>query len=130
MDRPEGPVYTDAMWRTSDVRVGSNVPVFLDCLWRGARPHDLDAPPADENYPPSMPLGADLRYNAMQYFCMDRHEGFINGVFMDGSARGVGLKQLWTLRWNRLFDPNGPWTRAGGVEPSDWPAWMRNFRDY
>ncbi len=130
MDRPEGPVYTDAMWRTSDVRVGSNVPVFLDCLWRGSRPHDLDAPPADENYPPAMPLGADPRYNAMQYFCMDRHEGFINGVFMDGSARSVGLKQLWTLKWHRLFDPNGPWTRAGGVEPSDWPDWMRHFKDY
>ena len=22
------------------------------------------------------------------------------------------------------------WTRAGGVQPEDWPAWMRKFRDY
>lgn len=130
MDRPEGPTHTDAMWRTSDVPDSSNVPVFLDCIWRGARPHDLDAPGADENYPPRMPLGADLRYNAMQYFCIDRHEAFINGLFMDGSARQVGLKHLWTLRWHRYFDPNGPWTRAGGVQPGDWPRWMGRLRDY
>lgn len=42
----------------------------------------------------------------------------------------VGLKQLWTFRWHRYFDPNGPWTKAGGVEPSDWPQWMRRLRDY
>jgi hypothetical protein len=23
-----------------------------------------------------------------------------------------------------------PWTKAGGVQPSAWPEWMRNFKDY
>jgi hypothetical protein len=24
----------------------------------------------------------------------------------------------------------GPWTKAGGVQPDDWPEWMRGFKDY
>jgi hypothetical protein len=130
MDHPVGPINMDSLWRSSDVKDSSNVPVFLDCVWRGSRPHYLDPPPADENYPPRIPLGADMQYSAMQYFCIDRHDASINSLFMDWSVRKTGLKQLWALRWHRYYDPNGPWTKAGGVEPSDWPEWMRNFKDY
>ena len=42
----------------------------------------------------------------------------------------VGLKELWTLKWHRDYDTSGPWTKAGGVQPEDWPEWMRGFRDY
>ena len=49
---------------------------------------------------------------------------------MDWSAREVGVKELWTLKWHRQFETEGAWTRAGGVQPADWPPWMRNFRDY
>jgi hypothetical protein len=37
---------------------------------------------------------------------------------------------LWTLKWHRTFDTMGPWTRAGGVMPSDWPRWMQRYKDY
>jgi hypothetical protein len=130
MDYPVGPLDIDSMWRSSNVKDASNVPVFLDCVWRGSRPHDLDRPPADEDYPPRIPLGSDPQFSAMQYFCIDRHDAAINGVFMDGSVRKAGLKQLWTFRWHRYYDPNGPWTKAGGVQPEDWPSWMRHLRDY
>jgi hypothetical protein len=49
---------------------------------------------------------------------------------MDFSVRKVGLKELWTLKWNRTFDTAGRWTKAGGVRAEDWPEWMRGFRDY
>ena len=49
---------------------------------------------------------------------------------MDFSARKVGLKELWTLKGNRNFDTCGPWTTCGGVQPSDWPEWMQDFKDY
>jgi len=45
-------------------------------------------------------------------------------------VRKVGLKELWTLKWSKYFDTSGPWTKAGGVAPEDWPAWMRGFKDY
>jgi hypothetical protein len=51
-------------------------------------------------------------------------------VFLDWSVRKVGLKELWTLKWDREFDTAGPWTKAGGVRPGDWPEWMRRFKDY
>ena len=108
----------------------SNVPVFLDCIWRGSRPHRLDKPPTDDDCPPKVPAGADPHLSSMQYFCIDRHDQFINGAFMDGTVRKTGLKQLWTLKWHRYFDPNGPWTKAGGADPEDWPEWMRDFKEY
>jgi len=42
----------------------------------------------------------------------------------------VGLKQLWTLKWHRQYNTCGEWTKAGGIQPDDWPPWMRGFRDY
>jgi len=63
-------------------------------------------------------------------FCINRHNGHVNGLFLDWSVRKVGLKELWTLKWHREFDTAGPWTKAGGVQPEDWPLWMRNFKDY
>jgi len=61
---------------------------------------------------------------------INRHKGGINVLFADGSVRKVGLKELWTLKWNKKFDTQGPWTKAGGVNPEDWPEWMRKFKEY
>jgi len=49
---------------------------------------------------------------------------------VDFSSRAVGLKELWTLKWNRQFDTANIWTRAGGMQTDDWPEWMRHFKDY
>jgi len=62
--------------------------------------------------------------------CFNRHDAGINCLFMDWSVRKVGLKELWTLKWNMQFDTANPWTKAGGVQPEDWPEWMRGFKDY
>jgi len=96
----------------------ANVPVLLDCtfLWGIARDYE---PPPMENY----------RYD-WGAFCMNRHNEHVNGVFLDWSVRKIGLKELWTLKWRSRFDTANEWTRAGGVQPEDWPAWMRNFKDY
>jgi len=63
-------------------------------------------------------------------FIINRHDGYVNGLFLDWSTRRVGLKELWTLKWNMQFNTAGPWTKAGGVQPEDWPEWMRHFKDY
>lgn len=107
-----------------------NVPVLLDCIYKGSRPHYLDPPPPSEGYPPKTAPAPTESLSAMQYFCINRHNGGINTLFMDGSVRKTGLKQLWTLKWYQWFPANGPWTKAGGVETSDWPQWMRKFKDY
>jgi prepilin-type processing-associated H-X9-DG protein len=67
---------------------------------------------------------------SMMPICINRHDGGINMAFCDASIRKVGLKELWMLKWQVRFDPAGRWTKAGGVEPEDWPAWMRQFKDF
>jgi prepilin-type N-terminal cleavage/methylation domain-containing protein/prepilin-type processing-associated H-X9-DG protein len=62
--------------------------------------------------------------------CINRHDGTINGLFLDWSVRPIGLKELWTLRWRLWWNTAGPWTKAGNVQPEDWPEWMRRFKDY
>ena len=100
-----------------------DVPILLDCRWPTALPDDTDGPPWEE----------DMKgYGGVNMvdFCINRHQGYINGVFWDGSVRKVGIKELWVLKWHRQFNTSGRWTRAGGVQPQDWPPWMRKFKDY
>ncbi len=54
----------------------------------------------------------------------------VNCLFMDWSMRKVSIKGLWALEWYPGFDTHGPLTKAGGVQPDDWPEWMRSFKDY
>ena len=62
--------------------------------------------------------------------CINRHDAGVNYLFLDWSVRRIGLKALWTLKWDRDWNTAGPWTEAGGVRPEDWPEWMRGFKDY
>ena len=112
----------DKHWRRAHVKGAANVPLFLDCRWPGGGPSHTDTPPAYD--------GAPYGGREMTWFCTDRHQGFINGIFLDFTARKIELKELWTLRWHRSCDISGPWTRAGGAQAGDWPQWMRNLKDY
>jgi len=98
---------------------------FMDCAWDDAWPRHTDSPPAHDGEVIESP-----NQNEMKRFCVNRHEGFVGSLFVDRSVRRVGLKELWTLKWHRSFRTRGVWTRAGAVEPGDWPAWMRQFKDY
>ena len=66
----------------------------------------------------------------MGHFCVNRHDGYENCLFMDWSARRIGVKELWTLKWQRQFNTRDRWTKAGGIQPESWPEWMRRFKDY
>jgi prepilin-type processing-associated H-X9-DG protein len=110
-------------WHDLDaVPDADTVPLFLDALRFDVWPRARDAPPTDEL--------AAWSGNLMARCCINRHDGAVNSLFVDGSVRKVGLKELWTLKWHREFNTGGPWTQAGGVQAGDWPVWMREFRDY
>ena len=113
-------------WRDINHKGASNIPLLLDARRPGGWPQVISRPPAYRDAP-------DLSVwpsQGMDPFCIDRHDGFINGLFMDWSVRRIGLKELWTLKWHRQFDTTNSWTRAGGVQPGDWPEWIAGFRDY
>jgi prepilin-type N-terminal cleavage/methylation domain-containing protein/prepilin-type processing-associated H-X9-DG protein len=114
--------YDPWRWPTPLVKGAGSVPALLDCSYIHARPRDTDVPPQYDDVPEDG--------SGMSLFCINRHDGFVNGLFMDWSVRKVGLKESWTLKWHRKCDTAGPWTRAGGVKSEDWPKWMRRFKDY
>jgi len=121
-------------WRSRTLPGAGNVPLLADCITTGAHPEETDEPPEfDGDFNIALlrdgPVGRETLH--MKWVCIDRHPaGQIGMTFMDGSTRRVGIKELWTLKWHRLSDTAGPWTKAGGVLPTDWPAWMRKFRDH
>jgi prepilin-type processing-associated H-X9-DG protein len=116
------------MWSTCHLGGVSNVPVLFDCIWVSTWPQSPTQPPPD--YEDFLVHDTEAGWPGLGYVCINRHDGGINSLFMDWSVRKVGLKELWTLKWNREYDTAGPWTKAGGVQPSNWPEWMRRFKDY
>ena len=109
-------------WRTPYVQSASEIPLMCEALRFDVWPLYTDGPPAQES--------AAWSGSHMARSCVNRHNGAVNCLFADGSARKVGLKALWTLKWHRSFEMIGPWTKSGGVLPTDWPEWMRDFKDY
>jgi hypothetical protein len=117
-----------AYWRHVEVEGASQIPILMDCMyvyyWASST---ADPPPYDGAY-----------QNEMQYACINRHDGFINVVFMDWSARKVGLKELWTLKHSRTFNTCDIWTICGwGGDKKHcaaaWDAaapWMKDFPEY
>lgn len=110
-------------WDTTDTRNACRVPVIVDSTYPQILPlRPDDPPPPADSIPTQKGLWGEC--------CINRHEGGINGLFMDWSVRKIGLKELWTLKWSKTWDTAGKWTKAGGVQPEDWPEWMRGFKDY
>ena len=119
----------DEYWKGRDVKGTDQIPLFMDCSWYGAGPTHFDDPPEYDGHTASGT--GNWRDNNMRRVCLNRHNAAMNSVFLDISVRRIGLKELWTLKWNREYDLNiCPWTTAGGVQPSNWPQWMRSFKDY
>ena len=108
-------------WFSLTGKGAASIPVVFDGIRCYCSLGSHDDPPPYEG-------GHDLPQCA--HVCINRHDGGINFVFLDWSVRKVALKGLWMLKWDREFDTTGPWTKAGGVRPEDWPAWMRRFKDY
>lgn len=114
-------------WINRDMVINPDtVPFMTDAQWADFWPEPHHVPPAFENTVwEQEPLTQFARV------VQNRHGiGVQMSIFMDGSARPVGLKELWTLKWHRVYDTQGPWTLAGGVLPTYWPDWMQGFQDY
>lgn len=121
---PEPPYHY--YWATPNVKGTSNIPLHMDSCWPWAWIHDTTKPPECD----AIPTAQVRTHTGWVSPCINRHDGYVNGLFMDWSVRKVGLKELWTLKWHREYNTRGPWTKAGGVKPEEWPQWMRHFKDY
>jgi prepilin-type N-terminal cleavage/methylation domain-containing protein len=106
---------------TFTLRGHPSIPVLLD----GANPWP-DLWKGDSTRPSNWPAGGA----GLGSFVTSRHGRQTNAIFLDWSVRSVGLKEIWTLKWASDFNRAGPWTKAGGVQPEDWPKWMHDCKDY
>ncbi len=104
-------------WRTITAEGGNNIPLLLDSFYVDGFPLDTDTPPIH----PDQYDG--WNFNAMKLFCMDRHNGGINGIFLDLSVRKINPKELWKLKWHKDYDTNNFWTLPG----APWPIWMQEY---
>ncbi|MHC4445458.1 MAG: hypothetical protein ACYTF1_00625 [Planctomycetota bacterium] len=112
--------------RTTKVKRPHLVPVFADTMWRGGGPTEFgrrgDPPTYDGQW-----IGP---HSEMNHFCINRHNGYVNHLFMDWSVRRVGLRELWKLKWHQEFNTAGRWTRAGRDHRYPWPKWLRRFPEH
>ena len=108
-------------WTKIDVKGGDQIPILLadDFIDRWAE--HTDEPPEYDG---------DVSGGSMPHYCLNRHNGYVNSAFFDLSARPVGLKELWRLKWHRQFDTEGAFTAEGGMTPDQWPDWMKKFKNY
>ena len=106
-------------WRRNDVKGAGYVPLLGDATWIDGWPWHTSGPPEyeDEHYL--------LTTSSFTRFCIDRHYGGVNWVFIDNAVKRVGLKQLWRLKWHRYYDvsyPEADWSIGNG--------WMLKFKSY
>jgi prepilin-type N-terminal cleavage/methylation domain-containing protein/prepilin-type processing-associated H-X9-DG protein len=107
-------------WLTLAVKGGNDIPVFVDCQWVDALPEAWDEPPEYDGQ-----CHWQWHFHAMRNFCMNRHNGRVNGVFLDGTVRAIGLKELWTMKWHREWDED-----SLPIGMPVWPEWMKDFKEY
>jgi len=108
----------DRYWGTPYVRSAAMVPVIADGQQSNMQPRPEDEPQAYEAASWT-PGPAD----EMRRACLNRHDG-VNAVFLDGSARKVGLKHLWVQWWYRGWEED---LAATGFPA--WPEWMADFTE-
>lgn len=112
-------------WRHSAVSGTNNIPLAMDAQWIDAWPSHYHVPPEFEDQ--------DWRHNTNTHIdrvMVNRHNGYINGAFVDSSVRKLGLKEIYILKWHREFKLDGNWTLAGGVTTTQWPDWLQKYKDY
>ncbi|MHC4204625.1 MAG: type II secretion system protein [Planctomycetota bacterium] len=118
-------------WKTADVKGGNRIPIFGDSMWRGGGPfYQGGSATSNKIKPPDFDGQWSGAGYEMMHFAINRHDAFVNHAFLDWSIRKLGIKELWTLKWHREFPIGGAWTKVGGVQPDNWPEWMRKFKDY
>ncbi len=118
----------ERFWRTPNVKGAADIPMFLDDYFWCGWPDDDDTPPQYDGWQDRNDA------NAMNRYCLNRHDGATNAVFLDFTVRRVGLKELWTINWHKGFNRANAWTVAGGVTTEDWKSWgdgwMAKFKNY
>ena len=100
-------------WRRADQKNSSAIPVLSDGGFMLTRPLATNDPPPNDG----LFAWADGA-RGLDRVCTNRHGGGINILYMDWSAKEVGLKDLWRQKWHRDYVP----------QQQLWPEWIEKAR--
>ena len=114
--------FNDRCWRTPHTRCAAYGPLLSDGNWKDAQSYFEDNPPPYEDF------GWSPGQDEMRRVCVNRHNAGVNGVFLDLSARKIGLKELWIIDWHKLWQQD--YEGILDTRNIDWPQWMMGMRDF
>jgi prepilin-type N-terminal cleavage/methylation domain-containing protein len=114
---PTDPTYGSYWHKLSAAASAKDVPMFGDCIWQGTTVTETDPLPPQP--------GTQVGMAGMDEFAIPRHPGKrpVVLVFVDGSARIVGLHELFKLKWSTTFD-----TTYRTATTKGWPQWMSDYQ--
>ena len=101
-------------WRNTNVKGQSSIPLLGDAWWDQAWAEADDWIP---NYPGEWEGTAD----DMAHFCINRHDGLINMLFMDYSVKKIRIPELWHFPWHRGYEFEDVPTEY------DFPNWVQKL---
>ncbi|HUW20878.1 MAG TPA: type II secretion system protein [Sedimentisphaerales bacterium] len=120
----EGRRFEEGLWKTVSMKGVAYAPLMLDGARDGATPWHTDEPPEYDGQIYESTPGDE---NEMRNFCINRHYEAINGLFGDWSARRIGLKELWELKWQRKWNAEGEPPPAEFYDPQHWTYPMKDY---
>jgi prepilin-type N-terminal cleavage/methylation domain-containing protein/prepilin-type processing-associated H-X9-DG protein len=101
-----------------------NIPLVGDSVFVDTAVTHGDAAPSNKEHEEDK-YDADWDTDAMKFYCIDRHKGGINMVFVDMHARHVGLRELWNFRWHKNFKMG-----LGPSASNAWPKWLLKYKEF
>ncbi|MHC4623363.1 MAG: type II secretion system protein [Planctomycetota bacterium] len=95
-----------------EAKGAARIPLVLDSAGGGGTVREDDKPP---EYDGQIYFSRPMNLHEIRSFSVNRHNGYVNAVFLDFHAQRVSLKGLWYLRWHRAwpvpqqYDPPLEW---------------------
>lgn len=116
--------FSNRCWRTPYTKSAAYAPLLLDGNWKDCEAYHSDAPPNYGDY------WWEANQNEMKRVCVNRHNAGVNGIFLDLSARKIGLKELWEIWWHKDWNPNNDPPPDFCTPTPTYNGWMCNMKDF
>ena len=106
----------DKFWQTPYAKGCAYAPLLMDGNWSNTEPECYDEGPEYDGF------WWQPNANEMKRVSINRHNYKVNACYLDFSAKTIGLKRLWKLRWHKKWC-------LDAAPASGWPDWMAQLPD-